>query len=59
MPSAQPGILLHQSGLMAIFLGGVLILCSRDLKRRRALVIWEGLLGVTLIGLILDEDFGS
>ena len=44
MPSAQPGMLLHLFGLMAIFLGGMLILCSRDLKRRGALVIWEGVL---------------
>ena len=44
MPSAQPGMLLRVFGLMAIFLGGMLILCSRDLRRRGTLVVWEGVL---------------
>jgi hypothetical protein len=48
MPSAEPGMLLHLSGLMAIFMGILLMLCSRDLKRRGSLVVWEGVLRVSL-----------
>jgi hypothetical protein len=52
MPSAEPGMLLHLSGLMAIFLGFMLMLCSRDLRRRGSLVIWEGILRVCLFGVM-------
>lgn len=44
MPTERPGMLLHVFGLMAIFLGTMLILCSRDLLHRAPLVMWEGVL---------------
>lgn len=44
MPGEQPGMLLHLFGLMPIFLGLMLMLCSRDLPRRGVLVAWEGVL---------------
>ena len=39
MPSEQPGMIAHLFGAMAVFIGIMLILCSRDLKRRGALEI--------------------
>lgn len=44
MPSAEPGMLLHLFGAMAMFLGTMLIVCSRDLRNRGSLVVWEGVL---------------
>lgn len=44
MPTERPGLLLHLFGLMALFLGVMLVLCSRDLPRRAPLVAWEGIL---------------
>jgi hypothetical protein len=52
MPSAEPGMLLHVSGLMAVFMGILLILCSRDLKQRGSLVLWEGVLRVSLFAVM-------
>jgi len=51
MPSAEPGMLLRLCGLMVVFVGITLILCSRDLKQRGTLVLWEGLLrlGVSVV----------
>ena len=37
-------MLLHLCGLLVLFAGITLILCSRDLKQRGTLVIWEGFL---------------
>ena len=37
---------MHIFGLMAVFLGVMLILCSRDLHSRGTLVAWEGVLRV-------------
>jgi len=39
-------------GLMLVFLGIMLILCSRDLARRGALVFWEGLLRLAVFVLL-------
>jgi hypothetical protein len=44
MPTEQFGMLMHVFGLMAVFIGVMLFLCSRDLKRRAPLVMWEGVL---------------
>lgn len=41
---AFPGLLLRVFGLVALFLGLMLVLCSRDLKHRGVLVMWEGVL---------------
>lgn len=46
IPDGAPEILLHVFGLVAVFLGLMLILCSRDLKNRGVLVAWEGVLRV-------------
>ena len=37
-------MLLHVFGLMAMFIGATLVLCSRDLTRRGTIVAWEGVL---------------
>jgi hypothetical protein len=42
MPSESAGLLMHLFGAMAIFLGIMLIFCSRDLQHRGCLVVWEG-----------------
>ena len=39
-------MLMHVFGLMALFLGIMLVLSSRDLARRGPLVAWEGVLRV-------------
>jgi hypothetical protein len=44
MPKEQPGMLLHMFGLMAIFLGVMLVISSRDLAHRAPMVVWEGIL---------------
>ena len=43
---------MHLFGLMAVFIGIMLMLCSRDLKRRGTLVLWEGLLRVGGFGIM-------
>ena len=43
---------LHVFGLMAMFLGVMLILCSRDLPRRGSLVAWEGVLRIGGFGVM-------
>lgn len=52
MPSAPPGMLIHLFGAMAVFLGIMLILCSRDLDNRAALVAWEGVLRLCGFGIM-------
>ena len=44
MPTVHPGMLTHLFGLMAMFLGVMLVLCARDLTHRATLVMWEGVL---------------
>jgi hypothetical protein len=44
IPSAEPGWLIHVFGVMAVFIGVMLALCSRDLRARGSLVVWEGIL---------------
>ncbi len=44
--SEPVGLTTHLFGLVAIFLGIMLILCARDLQRRGTFVVWEGLLRV-------------
>lgn len=50
--SERPGMLLRLFGAMAIFLGIMLAICSRDLKRRGSIVIWEGILRVCGFGIL-------
>lgn len=40
-------------GAMAMFLGVLLILCSRDLQARGSIVMWEGVLRLAAGGLML------
>lgn len=54
--SEQPGMLLRLFGIMAMFLGAVLVLCARDLKQRGSIVIWEGIL--RLGGFIILTGYG-
>lgn len=56
MPSEQPGLVMHLFAAMAVFLGIMLVLCSRDLPRRGALVAWEEVL--RLIGCAFMVCFG-
>ena len=56
MPSEQPGMLMHVFAAMAVFLGVMLIICTRDLSRRGTLVAWEGVL--RLFGCALMVGFG-
>ena len=52
MRTESSGMLMHLFGLMAVFIGIMLMLCSRDLKRRGTLVLWEGLLRVGGFGIM-------
>ena len=56
MPTEQPGMLLHVFGLMVVFIGAALILCSRDLTRRGPIVAWEGVL--RLGGFLVMTGYG-
>lgn len=44
MPGQPAGMLIHLFGAMAMFLGVMLALASRDLATRGSLVAWEGVL---------------
>lgn len=44
MPTENPGMVMHIFASMAMFLGVMLIFCSRDLAARGVLVMWEGIL---------------
>jgi hypothetical protein len=44
LPAGEPGQLLWLFGISVAFFGLMLIFCSRDLKHRGDLVIWEGIL---------------
>lgn len=35
-------------GLIVMFLGAMLVLCTQDLKRRGSLVVWDGVLRIGL-----------
>ncbi|MFZ4484596.1 MAG: hypothetical protein ACOYOL_11525 [Chthoniobacterales bacterium] len=41
-----PGLVMPVFGLVAVFLGLMLVLCARDLRHRGVLVGWEGVLRV-------------
>lgn len=55
-PEAPPDMVLRVFGLVAIFLGLLLFLCSRDLRTRGVLVMWEGVLRV--IGGLVIAGYG-
>lgn len=57
MPTEKPGLVLQLFGCMALFLGVMLVLCSRKLAERGTLVLWEGIL--RLGGCILMVYYGS
>ena len=61
-PAPPPVLVLRVFGLVAIFLGLMLILCSRDLKHRGVLVAWEGVLrlvgGSVIAGYGFIGDYG-
>lgn len=63
MPGVPQGMLLHVFGLMAIFLGLMLVFCARDLKHRGVLVAWEGVLrlagGAVMAGFGIFAGSGS
>jgi hypothetical protein len=54
LPSEQPGMMVQLFGAIVMFLGVMLVICTRDLKRRGSLVIWDGVLriglGVLMVG---------
>ena len=52
MPTEPSGMLMHLFGCMAMFLGVMLIICSRDLTTRAPLVMWEGVLRVAGFGVM-------
>lgn len=53
MPSENPGLLSSLYGMLAVFLGTMLIFCSRDLRHRGTLVVWEGILRVSVFLIII------
>ncbi|MFN0069296.1 MAG: hypothetical protein ACKVYV_16870 [Limisphaerales bacterium] len=55
-PVSPPALVLRVFGLVAVFLGLMLILCSRDLKNRGVVVIWEGML--RLVGGLVIAGYG-
>lgn len=46
MPTERQGMLMHLFGIMAVFIGITLVLCSSDLRRRGCVVLWETLLRI-------------
>jgi hypothetical protein len=54
---ANPPLAVRVFGLVAIFLGLLLFLCSRDLRHRGAIVAWEGVL--RLVGGLLISCYGA
>ena len=56
MPTQQIGMLSHLFGLMAMFIGMTLMLCSRDLAQRGPIVAWEGML--RLGGFVVMAGYG-
>lgn len=56
MPTEQAGMVMHLFGAMAVFLGVMLIYCSRNLHARGVLVAWEGVL--RLFGCAIMVYFG-
>lgn len=63
VPGVPTGMLLHLFGLVAMFLGVMLVFCARDLKHRGVLVAWEGVLrlvgGAFLAGFGFFGDSGT
>jgi hypothetical protein len=56
MPAEQYGMLVNIFGIMAIFIGIMLIYCSHDLAHRGGLVAWEGIL--RLLGGTIMVSYG-
>ena len=63
MPAEPTTMVGHLFGAIAVLTGAMLVLCSRDLKRRGTLVAWEGVLrlvgfaGMTGYGVLCDGGF--
>ena len=53
MPLENSGLLMVLYGFIATFLGVMLVFCSRDLTHRGVLVIWEGILRISLAIIIV------
>jgi hypothetical protein len=56
MPPELTGIVTCLFGVIAVLTGAMLVLCSRDLKRRGTLVAWEGVL--RLVGFAIMTGYG-
>ncbi len=63
LPSEQPGMMVQLFGAIVMFLGVMLVIRTREVKRRGSLVIWDGVprigLGVLMVGTgVLDFTVG-
>jgi hypothetical protein len=56
LPSEPAGLTMRLFGMVTVFLGVMLVVCSRDLERYARLVAWEGLL--RLCGFALFAGYG-
>jgi hypothetical protein len=56
LPGSYSALLQHVFGMVAIFLGVMLVICSRDPKSRGVLVAWEGVLRV--VGGVVIAGYG-
>ncbi len=63
LPEEPDGALIHAFGWAVLYLGILLILCSRDLAHRGSLVAWEGMLRIaialTVFGYSVNGSIGT
>lgn len=57
LPQEPEGALVHAFGWAVLYLGIMLILCSRDLAHRGSLVVWEGILRIAIALTVLVYSF--
>jgi len=57
VPAPESGVWVRLPAIMVIFLGILLVICSRNLRARAPIVYWEGILRIVLFLLLAGYGF--
>jgi hypothetical protein len=57
VPAPKAGVWVTLAAIMVIYLGILLIICSRNLRARASIVFWEGILRIVLFFLLAGYGF--
>ena len=57
VPAPESGVWVQLPAIIIIYLGVLLILCSRNLRSRASIVFWEGILRIVIFFLLAGYGF--